>query len=61
MDNIAARLPASLFQRIHRSTIVRRDMIDGLRHEGGGVCAVVLPSGTTFRIGQSYLDKVRTS
>lgn len=36
-------------------------MIDGLRHEGGGVCAVVLPSGTTFRIGQSYLDKVRTS
>jgi two-component system response regulator AlgR len=42
-------------------TIVRRDMIDGLRHEGGGVWAVVLPSGTAFRIGRSYLDKVRAS
>lgn len=43
MDAIAARLPPPLFQRIHRSTIVRRDLINCLRHEGGGVWAVVLP------------------
>ncbi len=36
-------------------------MIDGLRHEGGGVWAVVLPSGTTLRIGRNFLDKVRAS
>ncbi len=59
MENIAARLPPPRFQRIHRSTIVRRDRIGGLRHEGGGVWSVVLSDGTTLRIGRSYLDEVR--
>ncbi len=59
MENIATRLPAPLFRRIHRSTIVRRDLVAGLRHEGGGVWSVVLPDGATLRIGRSYLDDVR--
>ncbi len=59
MENIATRLPATLFQRIHRSTIVRRDRIGALRHEGGGVWSVVLSDGVTLRIGRSYLEDVR--
>lgn len=59
MEHIATRLPAALFQRIHRSKIVRRDLVTGLRHEGGGVWSAVLPDGTTMRIGRSYLDSVR--
>jgi DNA-binding LytR/AlgR family response regulator len=59
MENIATRLPATLFQRIHRSTIIRRDRISGLRHEGGGVWSVVLSDGVTLRIGRSYLEDVR--
>lgn len=59
MENIAGRLPAPLFRRIHRSTIVRRDLVTGLRHEGGGVWSVVLPDGVTLRIGRSYLEDVR--
>ncbi|KQS03630.1 hypothetical protein ASG11_04680 [Sphingomonas sp. Leaf357] len=59
MENIATRLPAPLFQRIHRSTIVRRDLVAGLRHEGSGVWSVVLPDGVTRRIGRSYLHAVR--
>lgn len=59
MDNIAVRLPAPLFRRIHRSTIVRRDLVTGLRHEGGGVWSVVLADGTTHRIGRSYLETIR--
>lgn len=59
MENIATRLPAPLFRRIHRSTIVRRDLVTGLRHEGAGVWSVVLPDGATLRIGRSYLRDVR--
>ena len=59
MENISARLPPPLFQRVHRSTIVRRDLTTGLRHEGGGIWSVILADGTTLRIGRSYLDAVR--
>lgn len=59
MENIAARLPSPLFRRIHRSTIVRRDLIASLRHEGGGVWSVMLPDGAALRIGRSYLQDVR--
>ena len=59
MEQIATRLPTRLFQRIHRSTIVRRDLVICLHHEGGGVWSVVLADGVTLRIGRSYLDGVR--
>lgn len=59
MDGIESRLPAHLFSRLHRSTIIRRDMLHRLRHEGGGVWSAVLEDGTSLRIGRSYLDKVR--
>jgi two-component system response regulator AlgR len=53
------RLDPSRFLRIHRSTILRRDRIRGLRHEGLGVWSAELDSGETLRIGRTYLRKVK--
>jgi|TARA_R110000868_G_scaffold392286_3_gene662854 two-component system response regulator AlgR len=60
MEGMAKRLPSDRFIRIHRSTIVRRDLVRGLRHEGGGVWSIALADDTMLRIGRSYLDAVRS-
>ena len=56
---LEARLDPEKFIRIHRSTILRRDMIRGLRHEGLGVWCVELADGTDLRIGRTYLRRVK--
>lgn len=56
---LEARLDPGQFIRIHRSTILRRDGIRGLRHEGLGVWSVELAGGDTLRIGRTYLRKVK--
>ncbi|RIV92329.1 DNA-binding response regulator [Aurantiacibacter xanthus] len=53
------RLDPERFIRIHRSTILRRDVIKGLRHEGLGVWCVELADGEVLRIGRTYLRKVK--
>jgi two-component system response regulator AlgR len=53
------RLDPARFIRIHRSTILRRDRIRGLRHEGLGVWSAELANGETLRIGRTYLRKVK--
>ena len=53
------RLDPERFIRIHRSTILRRDFIKGLRHEGLGVWCAELADGETLRIGRTYLRKVK--
>ena len=53
------RLDPSQFIRIHRSTILRRDRIVGLRHDGLGVWSVELADGAMLRIGRTYLPKVK--
>ncbi len=53
------RLDPSEFIRIHRSTILRRDSIRGLRHDGLGVWSVELEDGEALRIGRTYLPKVK--
>ncbi len=53
------RLDPDQFQRIHRSHIMRRDRITGLRHEGGGVWHALLPDGGSMRIGRKYLADVK--
>ena len=53
------KLDPERFIRIHRSTILRRDMIRGLRHEGLGVWCVELQDGEDLRIGRTYLRKVK--
>jgi DNA-binding LytR/AlgR family response regulator len=56
---LEARLNPGHFQRIHRSHIVRRDLISGLRHEGGGVWHAMLADGQSLRIGRKYLADVK--
>ncbi len=56
---LEARLDPGRFIRIHRSTILRRDSIRGLRHEGLGVWSVELGDGEMLRIGRTYLHKVK--
>ncbi|MBD3729832.1 MAG: response regulator transcription factor [Sphingomonadales bacterium] len=53
------RLDPAQFIRIHRSTILRRDRIRGLRHDGLGVWSVELDDGEALRIGRTYLPKVK--
>ncbi len=56
---LEARLDPAKFIRIHRSTILRRDCIRGLRHDGLGVWSIELDDGETLRIGRTYLAKVK--
>lgn len=53
------KLDPEKFIRIHRSTILRRDYISGLRHEGLGVWSAELADGEELRIGRTYLKKVK--
>lgn len=56
---LEARLDPEEFIRIHRSTILRRDNIRGLRHDGLGVWSAELQNGEALRIGRTYLTKVK--
>jgi two-component system response regulator AlgR len=56
---LEAKLDPEQFIRIHRSTILRRDVIRGLRHEGLGVWSAELENGEALRIGRTYLRKVK--
>jgi two-component system, LytTR family, response regulator AlgR len=56
---LEARLDPERFIRIHRSIILRRDRIAGLRHDGLGVWSVETADGETLRIGRTYLAKVK--
>lgn len=53
------KLDPARFIRIHRSTILRRDRIRGLRHDGLGTWSVELDDGALLRIGRTYLPKVK--
>jgi two-component system, LytTR family, response regulator AlgR len=56
---LEAKLDPERFIRIHRSTILRREGIRGLRHEGLGVWSAELENGEALRIGRTYLRKVK--
>ncbi|WP_133366297.1 LytR/AlgR family response regulator transcription factor [Qipengyuania sediminis] len=56
---LEARLDPERFIRIHRSIILRRDRIKGLRHDGLGVWSVETADGAILRIGRTYLAKVK--
>ncbi len=54
------KLDPAEFIRIHRSTILRKDRIRGLRHDGLGVWSAELDDGEALRIGRTYLPKVKS-
>jgi two-component system, LytTR family, response regulator AlgR len=53
------RLNPELFIRLHRSTMVRRDQIARLGHDGAGAWHAELVSGETARIGRTYLARAK--
>lgn len=57
--SLEARLDPARFIRLHRSAILRRDRIAGLRHDGLGVWSAELVDGSTVRIGRTYLPRVK--
>ena len=56
---LESRLDPEAFIRLHRSVIVRRDRIAGLRHDGLGVWSAELFDGEAVRIGRTYLARVK--
>ncbi|MEP2735295.1 MAG: LytTR family DNA-binding domain-containing protein [Erythrobacter sp.] len=60
---LEAKLNPDEFIRIHRSTILRKDKIIGLRHDGLGVWSAEMDDGSeggeALRIGRTYLPKVK--
>lgn len=56
---LEARLDPADFIRVHRSTILRRATITGLRHDGLGVWSAELADGSNVRIGRTYLARAK--
>lgn len=59
ISTLEERLDPTKFIRLHRSTIVRRDRIRGLRHDGSGVWSADLGDGEEVRIGRTYLEAAK--
>ena len=59
VSGLEARLDPAMFIRLHRSAILRRDRIRGLRHDGLGVWSAELHGGDTVRIGRTYLPRAK--
>jgi len=53
------RLDASVFIRIHRSTIVRLDRISEMQALANRDCLLRLKDGTTLRVSRSYSDRLQ--
>lgn len=59
ITELEQQLDPAVFVRLHRSTIVPRDRVASLRHDGGGIWDAVLRDGRVLRVGRSYLPAVR--
>ncbi|MGB3753973.1 MAG: LytTR family DNA-binding domain-containing protein [Parerythrobacter sp.] len=59
ITGLEKRLDPKAFIRIHRSTILQRDAIAGLRHDGLGAWSVDMADGENLRIGRTYLKQVK--
>jgi two-component system response regulator AlgR len=57
--DLERKLNPTVFIRLHRSVIVRRDFIDGLSHDGRGAWQASLLDQTKVRIGRTYLDAAK--
>lgn len=59
ITSLEERLDPGLFIRIHRSCILQRSHVSGLRHEGLGVWSAETADGEALRIGRTYLPAVK--
>ena len=55
LSGLERRLDPARFIRLHRSTIVHKDAILGLRHEGLGLWVAKLRGGSEVRIARPYV------
>jgi two-component system LytT family response regulator len=58
MSDVEARLPATTFARIHRSTIVNVDRVREIQPWFKGDYVLVLQDGTRLMSGRTYRDRV---
>jgi two-component system response regulator AlgR len=59
ISGLEERLDPACFIRVHRSVILRRDCVCGLRHDGLGGWSAELADGSLVRIGRTYLAPVK--
>lgn len=59
ITGLEERLNPEEFVRLHRSHLVRRDWISGLRHDGGGIWMACLKCGNEIRIGRTHLAEAK--
>ena len=59
VSGLEERLDPAQFIRLHRSCILRRDRIRGLRHDGLGSWSAELEDGSLVRIGRTYLPRAK--
>jgi two-component system response regulator AlgR len=59
VSGLEERLDPARFIRLHRSSILRRDRIRGLRHDGLGSWSAELDDGGLVRIGRTYLPRAK--
>jgi len=59
ITELERRLDPAQFVRLHRSTIVRKDRIARLSHDGMGVWHAVMADEERIRIGRTYLPAAR--
>jgi two-component system response regulator AlgR len=59
ITELERQLDPAKFIRLHRSTIVRRQFINKLHHDGLGVWHAALADGAEVRIGRTYLPAAR--
>jgi two-component system LytT family response regulator len=58
MNDLEARLDATVFARVHRSAIVNLDRIKELQTESHGEVTIVLEGGRTLRWSRSYRERL---
>jgi two-component system response regulator AlgR len=59
ISDLERKLDPAVFIRLHRSTIVRRDFIAGLRHDGLSTWRALLANGQQVSIGRSHLNAAK--
>jgi len=59
MKELESQLDATLFQRVHRSTIVNLDRVEKVSSHINGEFHLTLSCGTSLKMSRSYKDKVK--
>jgi two-component system LytT family response regulator len=59
MKELEEKLDSSIFQRIHRSTIVNLQRVEKVSSHINGEYHLILGCGSSLKMSRSYKDKVK--